>query len=971
MFLKPFLFFILFHPLAKANECKRLFKDPKEFVLKMSQNGELSRGQELLFEYYKRVGFSDPEALTGGKSFSNVLTVQEKYPGLFKQPFREQWLSFPIKEFEKPLSLKNFLKSFSSSAYKARNNLYQISANEGFYRKLLYGKKSSQSKQEFLEDLSRFIDKETRAFIEDKSKSYRKRAIALFKVLERIREENLSLGKDIQKVSQALADVIHTVGFGNKIYTELLKSEDSAKNIEGIRKILSERDIVAMELGFEGHFMELKLKERRDFSHKLREIERDIGLQPYVVKSHEHARLRALSLQESPFRSCLGRECSSLTYFERALDPNFIYWTLTDNNHISLGQVTVVLGEAKGSLGQEKTAFVDKIQNIPNGRLKAVLEGIKRSLKEQGFKLGLPVSVGNSNGLSNEDMTRHYVRSEILPYLRYDLKGFKPNDREDDNLRESVFGNMGYTRAYQDLDLLEFEAVDLESIEIKAGEIYPPEKINSFLTVSDLYKDTLILEKSKKEEDRIKFISHLVEMSRVKELGYSKEHVRAYLMSSLKDKNFSFKLRKQALFELLKFNMAKLEKMPLSNLEALLEFFLEKERQGITGELSNWESSSILYKREFIRKMSYDSLFVADVNKLKRNLESKYIFLLNFNTEDFLGLTVLMRAAENGQIETMEWLIEAGADVNAPNNYGLTALMFVAEKGPIKAMEWLIKEGANVHARDEYGQNALIYAGMRKTDLKEKIKLMKWLIKAGADVRVGNRHGLTPLMQATQDGQIELVEWLIEEGADVVHAGDKYGLTPLMQAAKDGKIELMRLFIKEGANVHAGDKYGQTALMYAAEMGQIKAMEWLIEAGADINAQNLYNGQTALIYASIAGLIEAMEWLIKKGANVNIRDKKGQTALIHKAQLRWIQRESIELLVKAGADVDIRDEKGRTALIYTSMAGEIGSMELLIIAGANVNIKDKKGQTALTYAPKWKQRDVEELLIKAGAKKSK
>ena len=850
MFLKPFLFFILFHPLAKANECKRLFKDPKEFVLKMSQNGELSRGQELLFEYYKRVGFSDPDALTGGKSFSDVLAVQEKYPNLFKQPFREQWLSFPVKEFEKPLSLRDFLKSFSSPAYKARNNLYQISANEGFYRKLLYGKKSSQSKQEFLEDLSRFMDKETQAFIEDSSKPYRKRAIALFKVLERIWEENLSLGKDTQKVSQAIADVIHTVGFGNKIYTELLKSEDPAKNREGIRKILSERDIIARELDFEDELRN-QLK-KWDFSHKLREIERDIEPN-YVVKNPELVRLRALSLQESPFRSCLGKDCSSSIYFERALDPNFIYWTLT--THKSSGQVTVVLGEAEGSLGKEKTAFVDKIQNIPNERIEAVLEGIRRSLKEQGYKLGLPVDVGGHNDLSNNKMISDYVHLEILPLLKYDLKGFKPNDREDAS--QLVFGNLGYTRAYEGLDLLEFEAWDLEPIEIKAGEIYQPEKINSFLTVRDLYEDTLILEKSKKEEDRIKFISHLADISRVEELGYSKGYVMDYLMSSLKDELFSFNLRKQVLFELLKFNME--EQLFLWDLEALLKFFSEKEQKEITGELSNWKKSSAFYKTEFIRKIS-SILFVDDVDKLKKGLGSKYGFLLDFNVTNHLGLTPLMRAADYGKTELMEWFIEVGVDVDAQNSAGQTPLMRAANRDRSEAVQLLIKKGANVHARDSYGQTALMYLGVGR-----QTKLMKWLIEAGADV----------------------------------NAGDENGKITLMNAAEWGKTEVMEFLIKEGANIHARDKYGKTPLMYASEKGQIKAMELLIKLGADINAGD-ENGKTALMYASAEGKIEAMKRLIEAGANVHARDKKGQTAFFIKS--KWRQTEAEELLVKAGAN---------------------------------------------------------------------
>ena len=83
--------------------------------------------------------------------------------------------------------------------------------------------------------------------------------------------------------------------------------------------------------------------------------------QPYIVKGKETFRLRALSLQESSFRGCLGGDCSTRSYFDLALDPNFIYFTLTDVHHRSSGQITVVLGTAVNKKGEVvKTAFVDR-----------------------------------------------------------------------------------------------------------------------------------------------------------------------------------------------------------------------------------------------------------------------------------------------------------------------------------------------------------------------------------------------------------------------------------------------------------------------------------------------------------------------------------------------------------------------------------------------------------------------------------
>ena len=146
-----------------------------------------------------------------------------------------------------------------------------------------------------------------------------------------------------------MVELVHTVGFGNKAWTALLKSPDPAQSYEALRKILNERDIVAFDLGFEGHFAEMTKKlnaKIEDTDPQLKQIEKDIQNQAYTIKGIEVLRLRVLSLQESPFRSCMGGDCTTESYFAKALDPNFVYFTLTDKDHKSSGVVTVVLGVA-------------------------------------------------------------------------------------------------------------------------------------------------------------------------------------------------------------------------------------------------------------------------------------------------------------------------------------------------------------------------------------------------------------------------------------------------------------------------------------------------------------------------------------------------------------------------------------------------------------------------------------------------
>ena len=99
---------------------------------------------------------------------------------------------------------------------------------------------------------------------------------------------------------------------------------------------------------------------KENLSQILSDIQREIQNSPYTVAGQQVFRVRALSLQESPFRGCLGGDCSTEEYFNLGLDPNFISFTLTNEEFQSSGHITVVLGKARSEKEKSriKIAFV-------------------------------------------------------------------------------------------------------------------------------------------------------------------------------------------------------------------------------------------------------------------------------------------------------------------------------------------------------------------------------------------------------------------------------------------------------------------------------------------------------------------------------------------------------------------------------------------------------------------------------------
>lgn len=78
---------------------------------------------------------------------------------------------------------------------------------------------------------------------------------------------------------------------------------------------------------------------------------------------------------------------------------------------------------------------------------------------------------------------------------------------------------------------------------------------------------------------------------------------------------------------------------------------------------------------------------------------------MNVNVCDQFAWTPLHHAAHAGQLELMELLVEAGADVDAQALNGGTPLMKAIQCSQLSCVNFLIKAGANVEAENTSGMN--------------------------------------------------------------------------------------------------------------------------------------------------------------------------------------------------------------------------------------------------------------------------
>ena len=70
----------------------------------------------------------------------------------------------------------------------------------------------------------------------------------------------------------------------------------------------------------------------------------------------------------------------------------------------------------------------------------------------------------------------------------------------------------------------------------------------------------------------------------------------------------------------------------------------------------------------------------------------------------------LIEAIRYGQAETVQGLLDAGADVNAKDSNGLNALAQAVFTGQVEVVKTLLESGADVNLKDSNGMTALVRA---------------------------------------------------------------------------------------------------------------------------------------------------------------------------------------------------------------------------------------------------------------------
>jgi ankyrin repeat protein len=358
---------------------------------------------------------------------------------------------------------------------------------------------------------------------------------------------------------------------------------------------------------------------------------------------------------------------------------------------------------------------------------------------------------------------------------------------------------------------------------------------------------------------------------------------------------------------------------------------------------------------------------------------------------DEFGKTLLHDATRFARLKTIEFLINAGADVNQQDIAGKTALHLVPcntdyyyTETLIKCYSLLVKAGADPNICDNYGKNAIYNAVLADNE-----QIINILVKAGANVNKVCDYGRTALHRAIEYGKNDAVSALIKNGVDVnqVYSNNR---SPLYLACEKNNVKAVRALLEAGADVNIKTDRNWSPKLFCEYHGRNNILNLFEEKATykaiydDLLVNELSETFKKQYYENECLAIdnEKEKFLIKlvskpKAENDLLRIKKLLNKTIHKNHFLNSAIDKIDFLktkeklfflkklLDEGVNIDYQNNIRETALM--NAVHKIDFVKFLLENNANVNLLDNQNETALIKAVKQQYFDIANLLIKYNA----
>jgi ankyrin repeat protein/cytochrome c5 len=246
------------------------------------------------------------------------------------------------------------------------------------------------------------------------------------------------------------------------------------------------------------------------------------------------------------------------------------------------------------------------------------------------------------------------------------------------------------------------------------------------------------------------------------------------------------------------------------------------------------------------------------------------------------GLTPLLFAVRQGDLESVKTLVNAGADVNATDPVKISPLVVAINNAQYNIAGFLLEKGADPNIADSTGKTAL-YAAVHMHAMKPRADSLAVIQSALA-------HGANP--NARLNERLRGIRAAFDRPDPLLDEGT----TPFMRAARSADVAVMKLLLEKGADAKLATKANGNALMAVvgllrrdprddpdaeveAKPSELEAIKMCVDLGIDVNAVNTTTKQTALHAAAQRGSDPIVQLLVDRGARFELKDRQDRTPL--------------------------------------------------------------------------------------------
>lgn len=367
-----------------------------------------------------------------------------------------------------------------------------------------------------------------------------------------------------------------------------------------------------------------------------------------------------------------------------------------------------------------------------------------------------------------------------------------------------------------------------------------------------------------------------------------------------------------------------------------------------------------------------------------------------------------LHAAKEGNLASLDLLLQAGANLNVTNIDGDSAMHLAIRHGHINVISRLIEWGVDTHVQiqnplfsfltatdnwsnsghsDGFASREQMYA-LAYAALHGQIEVMNFFSSQGTQSDQKNDERETAKLFAVLGGHLDVLKMLIDEDGvqKPVQDDDSSICNALINiAAAKGDLEIMLYLFGKGF------LYDQNTFIAAADRGQTHILdllvaidpvfadrlsgEMLFHASAkgqaqfilkllkhNFSTQNLYSGdylgRTVLHGAAWGGHVDLLNVFVDfNKVNLNLASKVYKETALHIAARKG-HLDVVNRLIQLHADISLTDSCGRTALLLAAKKGHLNVIKRLLDCGADSEATDEFGNNVLLIAAEEGRHDV-------------